>query len=204
MQAFTPCLRPMCANTTPADVWMSRPRYQVLCDSWSYDLIKDLEQYTKEKSVCNSPYFQPCNHKEWLLSAMFSPVCCRKSSLYEPRVSFVVLFFRSSYINEKQLLWGAELSAEIQGDNLYVVYQDACLCWALEDVAPTSGNAHLVRGSQECSLSILKLHRCLSCVLLRLEYNKKTQPAHLLKMGRLEVALGLERWEERKHTNIKR
>ena len=105
---------------------------------------------------------------------------------------------------EKQLLWGAELSAEIQGDNLYVVYQDACLCWALEDVAPTSGNAHLVRGSQECSLSILKLHRCLSCVLLRLEYNKKARPAHLLKMGRLEVALGLERWEERKHTNIKR
>lgn len=37
--------------------------------------------------------------------------------------------FSGPYIlMEKQLLWGAELSAEIQGDNLYVVYQDACLC----------------------------------------------------------------------------
>lgn len=147
MQALTWCLKPMCANTTPADVCMSRPRYQVLCDSWSYDLIKYLEQYTKEKSVCNNPYFQPRNHKGWLLSA-FSPVCCRKSSLYEPRVSFVVLFFRFVHINEKQLLWGAELSAEIQGDNLYAIYQDSWMCCALH-VVPISGNAHLVRGSQE-------------------------------------------------------
>lgn len=61
----------------------------------------------------------------------------------------MMLFFRSAHINEKQLLWGEELSAEIQGDNLFAVYQDSWLCCALEDVAPTSVNANLVRGSQE-------------------------------------------------------
>jgi len=70
---------------------------------------------------------------------------------YDPGVNLVSLFFRSSHSNEKQLPLGTEWSAEIQGDDIYVMYQNPqssfLLHCPLQDTSQDLGNAHFVRSS---------------------------------------------------------
>lgn len=139
---------------------------------WIYSLYSA----SQSKSVCNDPCFHPqCVD---VCCATFVSVCSRKSSLFEPGVSWVALFFRSSHSYENQFLLGTEHLQKFRAvtfvlwigthSQVFLEFSVKFLPqWPLQDTSKTSGNARFCkRFLGECSLSTLKSSKRLNYVVL--------------------------------------